>query len=299
MDHTVYLEYSMLFNFPKDKVKQKLALLLYSNPGQGKSVSICTLLKIPNLKVRILATERNCIPAIEEGMRIHGIKELTKGQLVIAEARGTAQISSDNFMANSDSTAYDAAVARLFSFTGIDVFDGSEINLGKVFSWGDDCVLVIDGMTMLQHAATGKGQKKSEDEGTTKDPRNAFYNTQKLFIGYIVQLINNSKIHIVALGHSVVELDEKVLAKIKDTGVTKIHPYLGTRSIIDGILSQFNVLLYAKYNKLTRKYVWSADETDAMTVARNIQIEGNLYEGKPVKLSSLPADFSYSGYNFF
>lgn len=280
------------FHFPKER----LAALIYSQPGAGKSVSLTTLLKVPNLKVRILSLEDNCLPAIRDGLRIHGIESLEEGQLTIAEVKGNGINATSKFMDQTDDSSYQSAVAKLLNFTGFDVATGNEVKLGNALSWDSDTILCVDGLTMLQYACYNRGKVKSEANNTGKDPRAAFYAGQDALIGYIYQLLQNSKTNVVVLAH---ETQSDDVAVNKHKGLLKIHPQLGTRSIVSSFLGRFNVVLYAKQNRQTRKFVWSGDELDTMTVVRNVTLEGNPYQGKPVTINNLPADFSWEGYNWF
>lgn len=279
----------MAFNFPK----KRLAMLLYSMAGVGKSVSLTTLLKIPNLKVRILSLEDNCLPAIELGLDIHGITELNPGQLTIAEVHGGGISMSEKYVAQSDDSAYMAAVGKLLNFTGTDISTGDEVKLGNVMNWKDDSVLCIDGLTMLQYACGNRGKNKV---GNNQDARAAFYAGQDALLGYVYQLLQNSKSHIIVLGHETTS-DEVALSKNK--GLMATHPALGTRSIVSPFLGRFSNVLYAKVNKQTKQYVWSAEEDRTMTVYRGINIGDNKYGNLRVTLNNLPADFSWAGYNWF
>jgi len=279
----------LAFNFPK----KRLAMLLYSMAGMGKSISIATLLKVPGLKVRLLAMEDNCLPAIEEGFAIHGITELEEGQFTIAEIGGNAITTVETFANQTDDSVYQSAVMKLMNFQGTDVATGKDVRLGNALSWGNDTVLVIDGLTMLQFACASRGKVKTDGN---KDARAAFYAGQDALLGYIYQFMQRSKAHFVLLAHET-SSDPEQLAKHKTLLAT--HPALGTRSIVSPFLGRFSVVLYAKYNKQTRQYVWSGEEPNTMTVMRNIKTKGLSYNGRQVTNSNLPADFSFEGYNFF
>jgi len=280
------------FNFPN----KRLAMLLYSQAGKGKSVSIVTLLKIPGLKVRLLVLESNCLPAIQEGLSIYGIDHLEEGQLTIAEVNSAAITSADAFTEQTDDSAYTAAVSKLIMFNGVDVATGKEVKLGNALSWGSDTCLVIDGLTMLQYACATRGKHKASATGAGKDPRAAFYAGQDALTGYVYQIMQRSNAHIVLLAHETSSDPEQ---RAKHKGLMQVHPAVGTRSIVSPFLGRFNVVLYAKFNSQTRKYVWSGAEPDTMTVMRNITTKDMKYEGRVVTDSNLPADFSFEGYNFF
>lgn len=279
----------MEFKFPK----KRLCALIYSQPCMGKSVALVTLLKIPGLKVRLLVLEDNSLPAIEEGLKLHNITSLEEGQFTIAEVKGGGISSTDKFIDQTDESSYINAVSKLLNFSGFDVATSKDVKLGNTLNWGNDTVLCIDGLTMLQYACGNRGHVKAVGN---KDPRAAFYAGQDALLGYVYQLMQNSKAHIVVLGHETTS-DEVALSKHKQLMAT--HPALGTRSIVSPFLGRFNNVLYAKLNKQTKKYVWSVEEDRVMTAHRNIVTKDNPYEGKPVTLNNLPADFSYSGYHWF
>lgn len=280
------------FNFPA----KRLAMFLYSQAGVGKSVSLCTLLKIPGIELCILPLEDNCLPAIQEGLRIHGITELRKGQLVIADMNNSAITSATTFVDQSDDSVYQAAVQRLMNFTGTDVATGETLKLGNALAWKNNRVLAIDGLTMLQFACQSRGKVKAASQNNDKDPRMAFYQGQDALLGYVYQILQRSKAHIVLLGHEAMS-DEAQQSKHKS--LKNVHPYLGTRSIVSPFMGRFNVVLYAKYSARLRKYVWSAQEDGVMTVVRNITTKDKTYDGFKVSLNQLPADFSFDGYDFF
>lgn len=280
------------FSFPK----KRLAMLLYSRPGEGKSTALATLLKVPNLKVRILCTEDNSLQGLQDGLRIHGITELSEGQLTVAQVKGNGVTSSDTFIEQTDDSSYQSAVRLLLNFIGHDVASGKEVRLGNALNWTDEAVLCIDGLTMLQHACHSRGKVKAISAGTAKDPRAAFYAGQEALIGYVYQLLQHSKAHVVVLAHETTS-DEVALSKNK--GLLATHPALGTRSIVSPFLGRFNLVLYAKINKQTKQYVWSGEEHNTMTVVRNINLKDKTYNGRRVSLNNMPADFSFEGYDFF
>jgi hypothetical protein len=146
---------------------------------------------------------------------------------------------------------------------------------------------------MLQYACSTRGKSKV---GNNKDARAAFYAGQDALTGYVYQIMQRSNAHIVLLAHETSSDPEQ---RAKHKGLMQVHPALGTRSIVSPFLGRFNVVLYAKFNKQTRRYVWSGEEADTMTVMRNITTKGKTYEGKAVTNSNLPADFSFEGYDFF
>jgi hypothetical protein len=272
---------------------KNLRMVLYSQAGVGKTVSTMSLLKIPNLKVRVLALEDNAFSGIEEGLRIHDIKDLEPGRLIISEVRGKGITSKDTFIDQTDDSFYQACVTRLMNFTGNDVVSGEEAKLGNAMSWDKDSVLVIDGLTMLQFGCHSRGKVKA---GNNKDPRAAFFQGQDALVGYIYQLLQQAKCNIIVLAHEAVS-DEEAISK--HPGLTPIHPALGTRSIVSQFLGRFNVVLYAKYNMQTRQYVWSGEEKGVKTITREINVDGKKYNNRPVTLSNLPADFSADCYSFF
>ena len=89
--------------------------------------------------------------------------------------------------------------------------------------------------------------------------------------------------------------DEAAMSKYKL--VKPINPGFGTRSVIDKLAGRFSVIFYMRYNSQTRKYVWSAEEKDAYTIARGIDRDKCKKLG--FNLANLPADFSHELYTFF
>ena len=285
-----------MFHFPVTDYKFKA--MLYAAAGVGKTVATTTLLKIPGLKVRYLCIENNSLPAIEQGLKIHGINDLEEGQCVISTVTGSNSVSAEQFMEQTDSEYYTSIITKLVQYKGTDVATGKQISLGNTLGWKNDTILVIDGLTMLEYACSIRGRSKAKAENN-KDPRAAFYAGQDALKAAVFKVAEQGTGNFLLLAHST-QSDEE--ARKKHKGLTEIHPALGTRSVVSTHLGRFSNVFYARINiqqKDPFRYVWSVGDPDVYTIARNIDTKGKPYKGREVNLNNLPADFSYEGYNFF
>lgn len=277
------------FQFPK----KRFSGMIYSSAGTGKTISAMTALKVPNLKVRVLCTETNALTGIEEALAIHGITELQEGQLTIAVAQSTSS-SLEEFQDNSSDAFYKAITGKLFNFIGTDVASGKEVRLGKVQEWGTDTLFILDGMTMFESSCSGRGLTIAKSQNNAKDARAIFYAGQKVLVGAVFSLIEESKGHVLVLAHQAMS-DETAMSKYKLS--KPINPGFGTRSVIDKLAGRFSSILYMRYNNQKKQYVWSAEEPEAYTISRGIDKVKCKQLG--ITLNNLPADFSHELYNFF
>jgi hypothetical protein len=277
------------FQFPK----KRFVGMIYSAAGTGKTISAMTALKVPDLKVRVLCTETNALTGIEEALEIHGITDLQEGQLTIAIAQSDAS-SLEEFQDQSSDAFYRAITGKLFNFIGHDVATGKEVKLGKVQSWGKDTLFILDGMTMFESSCAGRGMQLAKAQNNAKDARAVFYAGQKVLVGAIFAIAEESKGHILVLAHQAMS-DDVAMQKYKLTSM--INPGFGTRSVIDKLAGRFSSILYMRYNAQQKKYVWSAEEKDAYTISRGIDRVKLKKAG--INLNNLPADFSHAVYDFF
>jgi hypothetical protein len=277
------------FQFPK----KRFVGMIYSSAGTGKTVSAMTALKVPDLKVRVLCTETNALTGIEEALAIHGITDLQEGQLTIAVAQGEA-CSLEEFQEQSSDASYKAITSKLFNFIGHDVATGKEVRLGKVQSWGKDTLFILDGMTMFESSCAGRGLQLAKAQNNSKDARAVFYAGQKVLVGAVFTLAEESTGHMLVLAHQAMS-DEVALKKYKLSKM--VNPGFGTRSVIDKLAGRFSSILYMRYNTQTKAYVWSAEETDAYTISRGI--DRAKLKKERITLNNLPADFSHPVYDFF
>lgn len=277
------------FSFPK----RRFAGMIYSSAGTGKTISAMTALKVPNLNVRILCTEANALTGVEEALSIHGITDLREGQLTIAIPDADSATSADAFMTQETDAFYQSIISKIMMFKGQDVATGKQVNLGKVMSWKNDSLFILDGMTMFESACSARGRKVCK-ETNVKDARMAFYKGQDALVGGLFQIVETSGCHVLVLAHQTMS-DEVQQEKHK---LSKgINPGFGTRSVIDKLAGRFSSILYMRYNQQQKKYVWSAEEKDAYTISRGI--DRTKLKALGVNLSNLPADFSHELYNFF
>lgn len=284
------------FAFPK----KRLVAMLYSGAGTGKTISAMSVLKVKDalgkgLKVRIHAIEANSMTGIQEALKIHDITDLEEGQLTIAVPSSTAAANTSEFMERETDAFYVAIIEQLISFKGVDVKTGKQVNLGKVMSWGADCVYILDGMTMFESACSARGRKKySQEPGGGKDARMAFYRGQEALVGGVFQIAEESKCHVIILAHQAMSDDAQ---KEKHKLTKNINPGFGTRSVIDKLAGRFSIILYMRKNVQKGTYVWSAEEPDAYTISRGIDKDKCKKLG--FNLQNLPADFSHELYDFF
>lgn len=279
------------FSFPK----RRFAGMIYSSAGTGKTISAMTALKVPDLKVRVLCTEANALTGIEEALAIHGITDLQEGQLTLAIPEVDSASSADAFMTQETDNFYQSIISKIMMFKGQDVATGKQVNLGKVMSWKQDSLFILDGMTMFESACSSRGRKIwATQAGGNKDPRMAFYKGQDALVGGLFQIVENSGCHVLVLAHQAMS-DEVQQEKHKLT--KSINPGFGTRSVIDKLAGRFSSILYMRYNRQQKKFVWSAEEKDAYTISRGI--DRTKLKTMGINLSNLPADFSHELYNFF
>lgn len=278
------------FKFPK----KRLAALIYSGAGTGKTITAMTACLVKGLKVRVLAIEANAMQGIEEAIAIHNI-QLEEGQLIVAVPDNDSAATAADFMNQETDAYYQSIISRILNFKGYDIATGKEVNLGKVMSWKLDSCFILDGMTMFENSCAARGRKKAKDAGTAKDARAAFYAGQDALVGGIFQVIEQSGCHCIVLAHQAMS-DQEQMNKHKL--VKSINPGFGTRSVIDKLAGRFTIILYQRYNQQKRQYVLSAEEADAYTISRGI--DRNKLKQFNIDLRNLPANFSHEIYaNYF
>ncbi len=296
-------------------VLKRVVALLYGGAGDGKTVAAMSVLKNPNLNVRVIVMEDNCVPGIQAAMAIHGITELREGQLLIASPAMGGADTSEAFIAGESDVFFNNAVKKLLDYSGIDALTGKEVKIGHYKNFKSNDVIILDGVTMVQYAAQAAGRKKSRDDNTSKDPRAGFYKGQDLLNTYIYQLIQNSSCHVIVLAHSTVSItDDKSGAKNIALDLPTIHPALGTRSIVEPFCGRFQHVLYCEQNApgALQPYVWNGAKKDALVISSRLgltpeKLAQYSYQGtgakanakSPITMTTLPPDFTHPLYDLF
>lgn len=149
-------------------------VLLYGPGGSGKTVSSTTAIKcLPSGgKLVYLMTERNSLPGIIKGIKIHKLK-LTEGQLIYSFPKdeetpfkglhrvleGYTKISkTQSLRGNPDSTQNKQQYSyllqildKLVNYEGTDFVTNSPYSIGNISALGENDILVIDGLSPISH----------------------------------------------------------------------------------------------------------------------------------------------------
>src|SRR5574343_255878 len=162
-----------------------LTCLIYGRNGYGKSIGGMSLLKIPTLKLRVLALDANALYGIEDAIRIHNVTP-TAGQLIICQPKLSAADAKASFKAVMTGTSprgqkspkelikarYDSMVDALDNFVGTDYATGEEIKCGSIYDWKEDTVLIVDGLSTVTEIIEDYERSKLRSPTDTEAPVN-------------------------------------------------------------------------------------------------------------------------------
>ncbi|MFA6201266.1 MAG: hypothetical protein WC679_12770 [Bacteroidales bacterium] len=268
--------------------------LLYSSGGMGKSVATVTALKHPNIKRLIyLQTERNSMPGIEEGLKIHNIKPEV-GQIITCyptpkekgfgnlkraltsfqgETKAGAMSDKDKGNFNKDKYGFlTNIINNLESFSGIDYVSGEEVKLGNIGQLsGPSDVLNIDGMSVLVEeiwkSIVGDKIMTSMDD---------YKPVQKFLADFLEELTKCTNAHIIMLAHEV-DSFETVTGSDGKTYQKKIRTEVDINAGVknyERLMGKFTDVIHA--TKMGDKYVWETKKPMVHAIARSLPYGINL-----------------------
>lgn len=276
---------------------RKNNILLYGLGCSGKSYALATLLKIPGLKLRMLATDRNAIRGLETGIRDYKIN-LVEGQLIvnIVKARQSssifkkAAVNHQKYLELGGAEAMAVKIERkdrlnykhfldiqmgLAEFVGIDYFTKAETNCGNIGDWDETNVLAIDGLTAINNALW------DETKATRVDPIQSDYMAIQVKLNTLINnLTQHTECSVILPAHA-----KKAVEDV--TGIERISPDVPGNALAGRLLGYFDNGIYA-HSDSKGNFFWAGKKLNVETAARDL----------PAK-DGLTPDFSLPEYGFF
>jgi len=220
-----------------------LRMMIYGDGSEGKTTALASLLKNPKLKVIWIAADATTQGSLDFVDDIWGVT-LSKGQLLIADV---PRVAVDSLEGTKDSAVYLAVHKPLLGdYPAYDAFDGSPVKLKKPSEYGEDTLIVIDGLSSYNtpilfkgesdYAVRMAGQKKTQYDGV--------YNDHKKLLLKLLGLINGAGCHIAITAHNVSAASAD--AVLTPYGLKKNFPNLIVKSMVAEFTKDFNWVLVAR-----------------------------------------------------
>lgn len=288
-------------------MKQKLlTCLIYGRNGSGKSIGGMSLLKNPNLKLRVLAIDANAMYGIEDAIKIHKVTPV-EGQLVICQPKLSSTDARASFKAIMTGSSargaktpkelikgrYDSIINALDNFVGIDYATRNEVPCGCFYDWKEDTVLIIDGLSTVTEAIEDYERVKLQDPSNPEKPINGWDFTRNVQdkVNQFAELLTSPSMvscHVLMYGH-----EKRTTHEV--TKQDRITFSLAGQKGVSMFMGKFATILYAECVTTPKGkfYYWNnlKDGTDA--VARGIPKSDKL------DYARLIPDFTLPEYDFF
>jgi len=281
---------------------RKTNILLYGAGGSGKSFSIASLLKpsqlekTPNLKIRFLMAETNCLYGLEEGLEFHKVIP-KEGQLtfMLIKPKVTQNNNSsiirqqfeENFMKKSDSeamgvkstgsdrtniTEYMQILKSTAKFKGTDWTTKQVIDSGDVLNFDKDTVFVVDSLsTIVKYLA--KVVHGARQVTIPSDYKNVQHNLQTQIITQFCEVMGEASFILLAHSHlgqnpDVIQPKGAEVMAGKAEYIMKTFPNVYGQAM-NGISQAFSETIYA-WKDFGGRYYWAGEKENVDTSVRKL-----------------------------
>lgn len=277
-------------------------VLLYGRGGSGKSFSIATLLKkeqlehTPNLKIKFLMAEKNCLYGLEDGLDYYKIKP-EAGQLsyLLITPKVTAGNNSkimannfqENFMMKSDAeaktvksgasdrshiTEYYDILRSTASFKGTDWATGEIIDDGDVLKFDCNTIFVVDSLTTIVDYLV-KVVKGSRQAIIPADYQNVQQNLNNQIFTQFCEVMSQASFILLAHSHlgqdpDVIQPKSQDVMAGKAEYIMKTYPRVFGQAL-NNISNKFTETIYA-YTEFGGKYYWAGEKERIETSVRKV-----------------------------
>lgn len=289
-------------------MQQKLlTCLIYGRNGSGKSIGGMSLLKIPKLKLRVLAVDANALYGIEDAIHIHGVTPIA-GQLIICQPKMSVADAKASFKAVMSGTSargtkspkelikarYDSLINALDSFIGTDFVTGEEVNCGSIYDWKEDTVLIVDGLSTVTEIIEDYERSKLRNPNDVEAPVNGWDFTRNVQdkVNQFAEFLTNPTMiscHVLMYGH-----EKRTTHEVSKE--ERITFSLAGQKGVSMFMGKFATILYAECvtTPKGKSYYWNNLKAGTDAVARGIPKHSDKLDH-----SKLIPDFSLPEYNFF
>ena len=289
-------------------MKQKLlTCLIYGRNGSGKSVGGMSLLKNPKLKLHVLALDANAAYGIEDAIHIHKITPVA-GQLIICQPKMSVADAKASFKAVMTGTSargqktpkelikarHDSLINAFDNFVGIDYATGEEVTCGSVYDWGNDTVLIIDGLSTVTEIIEDYERIKLRNPNDIEAAVNGWDFTRNVQdkVNQFAEFLTNPTMiscHVLMYGH-----EKRTVHDV--TKEERITFCLAGQKGVSMFMGKFATILYAECIttlKDGKLYYWNNLKGGTDAVARGIPKSNKL------DFAKLIPDFTLQDYDFF
>lgn len=220
-----------------------LRMMIYGDGSEGKTTTLASFLKNPKLKVIWVAADATTQGSLDFVDDVWGVT-LTKGQLLIA---AVPRVAVDSLEGTQDSEVYLAVHKPLLGdYPAYDAFDGSLTKLKKPSEYGEDTLIIIDGLSSYNSPILFKGEREYalRMAGQKKTQYDGVYNDHKKLLNRLLGLINGASCHIAITAHNVSAASAD--AVLTPYGLKKNFPNLIVKSMVAEFTKDFNWVLVAR-----------------------------------------------------
>jgi hypothetical protein len=281
---------------------RKQNILIHGNGGVGKSASIATLLKpaqlekTPNLKIRFLMSETNCLYGLEDGLAIHKVTP-KEGQLtyMLIKPKVTKNNNSsiivqnfrENFMEKSDAeaksvrtsssdrthmTEYLNILNATARFKGIDWATKQIIDDGDVLTFDNNTIFVVDSLTTIVNYLV-KVVKGARQATIPSDYMNVQQNLKSQIFVQFSEVMSEASFILLAHSHlgQNPDVEQPKSADVmsgKAEYIMKTYPSVFGQAM-NNISQNFTETIYA-WKDFGSKYYWAGEKENVDTSVRRV-----------------------------
>lgn len=255
---------------------------LYGLPCSGKSFALASLFKIPNMKVLLMATERNSLGGLELGLAHYGIT-LQPGQLSVAiiKKKGKflvnelgalkAFVEKSHQEAQVDKTSgnkskykyFSEIILSLMEFEAVDHVTKETTKYGNIGEMPENLVFVVDGLTPIMRGIW-ENTKGDRVISQLQD-----YSTVQYWLNKILEALSDCPPGVILLAHAERHTDD-----FENKEKIRVAINAGT-ALNSSFLGNFQNGIYA-YRHVDGKFYWAGSKIGVDTAPRDIPAKDNL-----------------------
>jgi hypothetical protein len=294
-----------------------LRMMIYGDGSVGKTTNLASFLKNPNIKQVIwIAVDATTLGSLNFVDDVWGV-QLSKGQLFIAEVPKVSTSSLDAAIDNASAAYLAVHKPLLGGYPAYDAFDGSPIKLKKPSDYGEDTLIIVDGLSSYNDKILFKGNANYALRTAGKGVKqyDGVYNDHKELLHKLSFLIQSANCHVAVTAHNFSA--NSADAVLTPYGLNKNFPNILVKSMLAEFTKDFNWILVARktlsgtgkperflvgfdpdwFTKTSFNEVTFEKECEAANLDRNtMKPKKNLLEH--VSLKRLPCDLTHPIYPF-
>lgn len=223
-----------------------LRMMIYGDGSVGKTTCLASFLKSPKIKQVIwIAVDATTLGSLNFIDDVWGV-QLVKGQLIIAEVPKVSTSSLDAAVDNASAAYLAVHKPLLGDYPAYDAFDGSVVKLKKPSDYGEDTLIIVDGLSSYNDKILFKGNANfaTRTAGKSVKQYDGVYNDHKDLLHRLSFLIQSANCHIAITAHNFSA--NSADAVLTPYGLNKNFPNILVKSMLAEFTKDFNWVLVAR-----------------------------------------------------